>query len=115
MVHREPMRHTRATVVRQHAEALEAVMPHGGECIERHLPLAVDRVFGIGRRPARIAVAAQVDRDHREPLHQCRRHAMPDRMCLRMTVQQQQGALLPPIRPWMRTPLRSMSKVEGKK
>ncbi|MDH6595116.1 hypothetical protein M2165_005005 [Variovorax sp. TBS-050B] len=82
MVRSQTVGHARAAVVRQHAEALEAVVPHRGQRIERHSPLAVGDVRRVGRGAARIAVAAQVDRDHGEALGERWRHAVPDRMRL---------------------------------
>ena len=90
MIGRQAMRHARAAVVRQHLETIEAVVLHHRHRIGRHLALAVDTVLGIGRRPAGIAVAAQVHQDDRESLGQQRRNAVPDHMGLRMPMQQQQ-------------------------
>ena len=77
MIRRQPMRHARATVMGQHAEALEAVVLHRGERIERHFPLAVDEVICVGRRAARVAIATQIHRNHGEPLGQRRRRFGP--------------------------------------
>ena len=90
MIGRQTMRHACAAVVRQHLEALEAVMPHRGQRVERHFPLAVVAMRVVGGWAARIAVAAQVHQHDREMRGQRGRHAMPDEVRLRMTMQQQE-------------------------
>ena len=91
MVGREPVRHARSPVVRQHAEAFETVVCHDGDGIQRHLSLAVVDVRCIGQRPRRVAVAAHIHQHHGEVLGQRGRHTVPHDHALRVPVQQQQG------------------------
>ena len=91
MIGRQPVRGPRAAVVREHAEVLEALLAHDGECVERHLALRIGRAAFARIGAPRIAVAAQVHQHDREMLRKARRDEVPHRMRLRVTVQQEQG------------------------
>ena len=72
-----------------HGEALEPEPTHDLDLIGRHGALAV--MHAVRRRPAfRVAIAAQVGRDHGEALGQARRNLVPGEVGLRMAVQQQE-------------------------
>src|SRR5688572_19028881 len=63
MIERHAVRDARAAVVAEHAEALEAEMPHDLDLIERHRALGVEVVLAVADDLAAVAVTAQIGRD----------------------------------------------------
>ncbi|EWS52517.1 hypothetical protein X551_04696 [Methylibium sp. T29] len=90
MVQRQPVCHAPAAVVAGHEEALVAQRAHHAHHVGRHRALAVVGVVVRAGRLGRAAVAAQVGHHQPVAVGQPLRRAMPDRVRLRVAVQQQQ-------------------------
>jgi hypothetical protein len=89
MIERHARGDASAPVVTDHRERCVAVAAHQFDQIERHAALRIVRVVGGALRLAAVAIAAQIGRDHRESFGQRGRDLVPDRVGLRMAVQEQ--------------------------
>ena len=87
VIEAQAMGHPAAAIVAGDDEAIEAQTRHQQGHVGRHRPLAVGCVVRRRGRLAAVAVAAQVRADDRERAGECRRHAMPHRLGLRISVQ----------------------------
>ena len=86
----QPMRNPCATIMRQDLKAWETEACHQRHHIGGHCALGIRRMIRADRRLGRIAIAAQIRRDHSEITCQNGGHTMPHGMGLRIAVQQQE-------------------------
>ena len=91
MIERHAVRDARAAVVAEHAEALEAEVPHDLDLIERHRALRVESVLGVALDLAAVAVAAQIRGDDGVVAREVARYGGPRDAALRRAVQEQDG------------------------
>ena len=89
VVEAQPVGDPGAAVVADDREALEAELAHEPDLVGGHRPLGVRRVVGRRGGAGRVAVPTQVGEDHRVPVGEPRRDAVPHDVGLRVAVQQQ--------------------------
>ena len=90
MVDRQPVRDPATTVMADQTKTCVAERLHQRHHVGRHHALAVARVGGVAFGFGRVAITAQVGHHQKEAVFQCQRHTVPDGMCLREAVQEQQ-------------------------
>src|SRR5512145_1998671 len=91
MIERHAVRDARAAVVAEHAEALEAEMPHDLDLIERHRALGVEVVLAVAHDLAAVAVTAQIRRDDGVVARELACDRSPRDAALGRAVQEQHG------------------------
>ena len=105
MIERHAVRDARAAVVAEHAEALEAEVPHDLDLIERHRAFRVQRC--ARRLPcdlAAVAVAAQIRDDDGVVARELARDGGPRDAALRRAVQEQDGRPAAADHAWITAP-----------
>jgi hypothetical protein len=95
MVERQPANYPRAAVVTDESEALEADRAHQLELVFRHGPFGVRLVAFVGGWFGAVAVASEIGADDCELLGEPRRDSVPDRVRLRVPVQEEDGRAYP--------------------
>ncbi|GLQ51851.1 hypothetical protein GCM10010872_33000 [Dyella flava] len=84
------MCHAGTTIMGQYRETFETQATHKAKLIGSHRALGISEAIRRSEWLTAVAIATQVSRYDGEVPTQHRRHTMPDRMGLGMTVQQQQ-------------------------
>ena len=92
------MHDTRAAIMPGREELVEAERRHHLDVVLRHRAERIVRMIRLARRLLRVAVAAEIRRDHGEFLREARRELVPGEVRERIAVQQQQRRALAAMR-----------------
>src|SRR6266513_2770598 len=90
MIETQPMRDTSASIVSRKQKTRMPEVAHQLDHVLCHCTLRIRDVLRIAHGLRRIAIPAKVGANNGEPMRKRRRNLEPDRMRLRISVQQQQ-------------------------